>query len=398
MRILQLCTKVPYPPKDGGAAGVYFFSKAFSDLHCEIDILAVNPPKHHISESFFSEVPSSIHIHPVPFNTRPRADKALRNLFFSKMPYFVERFINPDYLKSLLGLLNTNQYDVIQIEGVYLCPYLDEIRKHTKAKVVLRAHNIEYALWQDIAVNEKIIFKRVYLRLQAKRLKKFEIARFSEVDGVTSVTPADCQVITSCCKNIKAMVAPFGIEPVQCPAPEEFNPHALFFLGALDWLPNIEAIQWFVLQIWPEIHRIYPEMRFHVAGRNPSPSLALMLSQRKGVEFYGEVANARSFMQPYSIMVVPLFSGSGIRVKIIEAMQLGKIVIASAKAVDGIPAVDGEHLFIAESLSDYASCIRKLISTPQLAATVSENASKFVNEQFNVRDIAANVLRFYDQI
>jgi polysaccharide biosynthesis protein PslH len=398
MRILQLCTKVPYPPMDGGAAGIYTFSKAFAHLGHQVDVLAVNPPKHFISEQAFKNISETIEIHTVEINTSPQWMSALKNILFTRLPYFVERFVNEAYENKLISLIQINKPDIIQIEGVYMCPYINTIRKYSTAKIVLREHNVEYMLWQNVARNEGNILKKAYLKIQAARLKKFELNQLNKVDGVTTVTGYDMSILKDKFPTLKAEVIPFGIEIAKSHSENTPNLNAILFFGALDWIPNQEAISWFVKNVWPCIRKELPDMQLHIAGRNAPLPLANWLNTQPGILFHGEISDAKLFTKQYTITIVPLFSGSGIRVKIIEAMEQGKIVIASAKAISGIPAVDGEHLFVAESAIDYLNHIKNLISNPNCIEIISENAMKFIQERFNILAITSQLMNFYQDI
>jgi len=398
MKILQLCTKVPYPPMDGGAAGIYNFTKAFANSGHQVVVLAVNPPKHFINESVFKNLHEAIEIHAVKINTSPHWYGALWNIFFTSVPYFVERFINESYKKELIRQIRVSKPDIIQIEGIYLCPYITTIRKYSTAKIVLRSHNVEYLLWQNIAHNEHNLFKKVYLNLQASRLKKFEIKQLDQVDGVTTVTEHDLLVLRKHVPSMKAMVIPYAIEISTSPSQHNLNLKDLFFFGALDWIPNQEAITWFVKIVWPKIHKELPDMQLHIAGRNAPLQLINCLKTQPGIFFHGEISDAKLFTKQFTFAVVPLFSGSGIRVKIIEGMEQGKVVIASAKAISGIPAVDGEHLLLAESADEYLNHVKNLISNPNLVRKISGNAMQLVQERFNILAITTQLMNFYQDI
>jgi polysaccharide biosynthesis protein PslH len=398
MKILLLATKVPFPPKDGGTAMVYIFSKILNKLGHSVHILAVNPPKQFISKSMFSELPNGIQIDTIEMNTTPRWYNAAQNLIFNSLPYQVERFINKKYEDQLITILEKISPDIVQIEGVYLCPYIPVIRKYSSAKIILRAHNIEHALWFNIADQEKNPVKKLYLRILSKRLKKYEIDQFAIVDGITTTTEIDMQILKIYQQKTKASVVPFGIEPLDKLTGRVINTGSVSFIGALDWIPNQEAIQWFILEVWPRILKKYPALQFHIAGRNAPPSLRSFIQQQKGIVFHGEVADSKSFLNQFSMMVVPLFSGSGIRVKIIEAMQYGLVVIASAKALAGIPAVHGSEVLIADSPEEYVQGITSLMEDQPLITQLSTNAMDFVLKKYNISTIGSELNEFYREI
>ena len=152
MRILQLMNKVPWPPKDGGAIACLNMTKGFSMLGHEVTVLSMNTSKHHVR------------IKDMPLDLRKKADfrlvevpasinwfEAALNLLFSDMPYNAQRFISDEYTTELVKLLNEKKFDVIQLEGLYLCPYIPVIRQYSEARIAYRAHNIEYEIWERTA-------------------------------------------------------------------------------------------------------------------------------------------------------------------------------------------------------------------------------------------------------
>lgn len=398
MRILQLATKVPYPPKDGGAAGIYIFSEVFAKLEHAVTLLAVNPPKHFISEETISKAPASIQIKAIPVNTNPVWHGALVNLLFQSYPYQIVRFINKDFETKLIELLRDQKPEIVQLEGIYMCPYIPVIRKYSNARIVLRAHNVEHILWKDIAVNEKNALKRIYLKIQADRLKKYELEQLSKVDGITTVTDYDLSVLASYCKPSQIKVIPFGLYPLPSEEAIPVNLNAIAFIGALDWMPNQEAIIWFLKEAWPKIFKKFPNLRFHLAGRNAPAHLISLAKQQEGVVFHGEVPDSKEFLSQFSIIIAPLFSGSGIRVKIIEAMQHGKVVIASAKAADGIPAIPGKHLIIADNADEFLTALTNLTEHPETISQISADATAFIQEKFNILAIGSDVIDFYKEL
>lgn len=399
MRILQLSTKVPYPPKDGGAAGVYVFSEVLQKLGHAVSILAINPPKHFIDPSSLAEMPAAIDIYPVSIDTTPKWYWALNNLLFKSLPYQVERFFHKEVEAKLIELLENFKPEVIQLEGIYLCLYIPIIRKYSKAKIILRAHNVEHALWQEITASEKNPLKKFYLRLQTKRIKSFEIAQLFAVDGITTVTENDKDILQTYKSATPIRVLPFGVSTIENPiSPIKQSITDIAFIGALDWMPNLEALQWFINDVWPGILKAYPLLKFHIAGRNASPSFATYITQKKNVVFHGEVPDSSAFLSQYSILVVPLLSGSGIRVKIIEAMRQGLAIIASPKAAEGIPVIHGKNILLAEHPEDFITSIGMIIENHELLAKLSTNAKILVNEKFNILAVGKELVEFYNNI
>jgi glycosyltransferase involved in cell wall biosynthesis len=398
VKILQLCTKVPFPPKDGGAKGVYAFAHALCTLGHTVTVLAINPPKHFISNNQIEKIPEGIHIYAEPVDTSAHIFAALKNLLLSSQPYQVERFIDSGYRKKLIELLTSNPPDIVQLEGIYLSPYIPVIRQYSKAKIVLRAHNIEFLLWKDIAKQENNIAKKAYYRIQSQRLKEYEISSINKVDGITALTEHDVSSIKRWGQNNTIKLIPFGIPIKPDTSPYIADKKNILYIGALDWIPNQKAILWFVKQVWPSVIKKHPTCTLHIAGRNAPPAIARNLKKAEGVHFHGEIDNTEIFFSLGSIMVVPLFSGSGMRVKIVEAMQKGKIILATSKAIEGIPAIPGIHYISANKKNEFRDALRLIFSDCFDLKTLSFNAQSLINEKFNILAITSDLIDFYSKI
>lgn len=401
MKILVLANKMPYPPKDGGAIATLSLAKSLRRCGCEVDLLAMNTPKHYCREEDIpAEISSEINFYAVEVDTTIKATKALCNLLFSSKPYNAERFINEAFAKKLKALLSEKQYDVVQLEGLYLCPYIETIRKHSSAKIALRAHNVEHEIWSRMVENEKSFPKRFYKRIIAKRMRKFELSYINLYDYLVPITDRDADFFSQN-GNVKPMhVVPLGLEP-KSPLFSIDNTKADFtsfsFLGALDWQPNIEGLEWFVRNVWNEYRKKHSGVKFRVAGRNANVPFANFLKSN-GVDYVGEVENAADFYASGSVFIVPLMSGSGMRVKVVEAMAAGKVVITTTIGTEGIATENGKNILIADDATKFLQCMEMVASDRSIHERISNAARKFVNENYNNNIIASGLLNFYEKM
>ena len=160
MKILQLCNKFPYPPKDGGAIAILNLTKGFRCNGHQVKILAMNTKKHYINpEEVIKALKNIAEFDYVNINTDINAIKAAINLFFSGLPYNAERFITKEFNDKLTKILSEDNFDIVQLEGVYLTPYIKTIRKCSDARIALRTHNIEHDIWARIVHNTNNILK-----------------------------------------------------------------------------------------------------------------------------------------------------------------------------------------------------------------------------------------------
>jgi glycosyltransferase involved in cell wall biosynthesis len=170
----------------------------------------------------------------------------------------------------------------------------------------------------------------------------------------------------------------------------------LFHIGALDWAPNQEGLIWFFDHCWYKIREKCPEVKFYLAGRN-APDWFERRIRRAGVEYLGEINDAYDFINSKAIMVVPLFSGSGMRIKIIEGMSLGKPIVTTDIGTEGIPTSNGEDILIANDADQFVDAVVKLVNDRELANRIGKNAIGFIQEKFDNLSQAEALIEFYKQ-
>ncbi len=397
MNILQLCNKSPYPSRDGGAIATSAMSQGFEKLGHRVYILAINTPKHYTTEVEIAPLlPENINIKLVDVNTNINVFRFINNLFFSRLPYNAERFYSKAFEAELVDLLKNNSFDVIQIEGLYMAFYVPLIRKYSQALISYRAHNIESEIWFRTAISEKNVLKKLYFNNLAKRLRKFEIAFLAQYDVLVPITEADADKLSKLGNKKPTFVAPATIDPENLQyEPENVNYPSVFFIGALDWVPNQEGLIWFVDKIWPLIKREKNDVDFHVAGRN-APHWLINKLRRSGVNFWGEIENSHKFMNTFAVMVVPLFTGSGLRVKIVEGMSLGKAIVSTTIGTEGIDTVHGQNIMIADTIEEFADCVTLLISNNKIYENICNEARQFAIQHYQGTKVMSGLFNFFN--
>lgn len=399
MKILQLCKKFPYPLKDGETIAVTYLSRALSELGCEITLLCMNTSKHHTD---VDQIPPDYDhyksIHFVDIDNSITTLGAFSNLF-SKESYHVSRFISDEFKQSIVNLLQDQEFDVIQLETLYLAPYVDLIREYSDAIITMRAHNVEHEIWERITKNTTFFPKKMYLNYLTKKLKRFELEHLNAYDYLIAVTKKDLNTFKDLGYRNGAIASPIGIETkaykIQSTAlnTKEFS---LCFIGSLDWRPNIEGLDWFLQEVWPSMHVKFPNLKLHIAGRNtPYNIMSLNLPN---VKVHGEVESAIGFLGEHTALVVPLFSGSGMRVKILEGMALGNVVITTRLGLEGIDAKHGEEVLIADTTQDFLDSVEKCINDQEMVKRISNSAKEFVDNTYDNIDNAKELLQTYHDL
>ena len=399
MKILVICNKSPYPPREGGPIAMNMIVEGLISEGHTVKVLAVNSFKYNINPE---DIPSSYRektgIELIDVDLRIKPWQAFLNLFTGRS-YHVERFISSNFRKRLIEVLQSDRYDIVQMETLFMAPYLSTVRANSDAKVVLRAHNIEHLVWARVAEGTHNPLKRRYISHLASTLRRYEQAMIPIFDGIAAITEKDAEYFSRqlAVGSGQLAVIPFGIDIQNIPQPVPSpDPVSLFTIGAMNWIPNEEGVRWFLHHIWPEVHKEFPSLKYYLAGRE-MPGWMQRISF-PNVEVLGEVPDAREFMDAHGIMIVPLLSGSGIRIKIIEGMAAGKPVISTLIGAEGIEYTNGKNLLIANASCEFIDMISLCINDMDRCIKVGEDARKLIDTTYDRQLIIQKLVTFYKQL
>lgn len=374
--------------------------KALHHLGCEISMLAMNTSKHKANVdrqpeelSYYSEIQT------VEVDNQIRAIDAFKNLFTDDS-YHISRFVSEEFQEKLIELLSRKTFDIIQLETLYLAPYLPIIRQYSKAMIAMRAHNVEHEIWERISAKSGFLPKKWYLRYLTNKLKRFEMDQLNEYDFLVAISERDLNQFKKLGYQNGAIASPVGIEAHHfSKLPQgrrQEKALSLFFIGSLDWMPNLDGLQWFMENVWAKTKSLPDSLTLHIAGRNTPDWMREKWTDR--VRIHGEIADAHQYIRDHDVMIVPLFSGSGMRVKILEGMALGKMVITTSLGLEGIPAEHGKHVWVADTEEEFLDAIQQVIANKSIVAEIGENARQFVLENFDALEIAQRLLESYRYI
>lgn len=396
MNILLLCNRVPFPLKDGGAIAVYNMITGLKNAGNTVDVFALNTKKDFLNPS---ELPQELitkgSFYTADIDTTVRAIPALLNLF-SKNSYNISRFYNTSVDQKLINHLKNKQFDIIQIEGLFMLPYVPSIRKYSDAKIMFRAHNVEAQIWSRLA-NAAIGIKKWYLSLLSERIKTFESIIPGTVDYIIPITAEDASYFKNNFPSAKIFVSPAGVNlenfKLSNTIPEA---KSLFHLGALNWIPNQEAVQWLLTDIFQKLISIRSDFTIHIAGKH-TPEHFYQYSNAN-IVVLGEIDNAVDFINSKSIMLVPLLSGSGMRLKIVEGMSLGKAIISTSVGAEGIRYTNQENIIIANTTDEFVTAIQDLLDHPEKIKHIGLAAKKLIEEEYDNKHIVGKLNDFYKEV
>jgi len=398
MRILQLCNKPPYPPIDGGSKAMHNLTRGLLAAGHSVKVLCISTPKNSLD---IDEIPADYlaktRIEGVYVDTSVNLVDAFTDLLTADN-YNISRFFSPDVDIRLIRLLSEEEFDVVQLESLFMTPYIPTLRRYSNARIVLRSHNLEHVIQGRIATGERNFLKRPYRKFLAKQLHDYEMSVLDRVDGVAAISPSDAEHFAEHGTNTPIATIPFAVEPSEYVVEEGKNAAApvFFHLGSMDWLPNEEAIRWLLDEVWPKVLKQRPNARLELAG-NKMPD-DLLKREQTGVGIRGRVKNALTYMRARQVMVVPLFSAGGMRVKIIEGMALGKAVISTPIGAEGIDHTEGLNILIARNATEFAAHIVALDESPDYRRMLGNEARKLVENSYSDTHIVQDLVTFYNRL
>ncbi|AMJ65832.1 glycosyltransferase family 4 protein [Hymenobacter sp. PAMC 26628] len=421
MHILQVCFRVPYPPHDGGAIAMYETVRGLAEAGHTVTVLAVNTPKHHQPADALAHLGPNVRMVAVDVDTRLSPLKALRNLLFSAQPYNLERFISLPLAETFKDLLLTQSVDVVHVEGTFVAWYVavfvaQEIaagRLPARAQLplfALRSQNVEYTIWEMLAHRTGNPVKRWYLRKLARRLQAFEHWMLPHFDAIVAITEEDAVRFRRMCASAAAAHAAPRPAPVVAVMPASFDlrrlrpattapePRTVFMLGSLNWLPNLEGIDWFLREVWPQAHAELPGLALHLAGSHPPEALTSRPAGQDNVFVHGFVESSTAFMAQYELMLVPLLSGGGMRVKVVEGLAVGKAILSTSIGAEGIAARDGENILLRDGAAAWLQALRDYYHGRLPLAAISQAAARTAQQEYDTRQVTQRLVELYEEL
>jgi glycosyltransferase involved in cell wall biosynthesis len=318
---------------------------------------------------------------------------ALMNLF-SDRSYFASRFYFKEFEDKLISVLKEKQFDVVQLESIFMGEYISVIRKYSHAKIVVRTHNIEHIIWSRMIANEKNAARKKYLSLQNSRLKIFEYRVLKEVDAIVPITSVDQKYFEDWNIQKPFFSSPTGLllEKYKIDHSKE-APLSVFHFGSMDWMPNEEAVLWFVDEVWRKVLVEQPNAKFFIIGRGISPKVASL--EVPGVVVVGAAGSPEEVYHQYSVMVVPLLSGSGMRIKLIEGMAYGKAIVSTKVGAEGISVTNGKNCLITDDPSEFAKDVVALLNEEAKRKSLQSEARQFAEKNYDNTTLVRGLLNFY---
>jgi Glycosyltransferase len=291
--------------------------------------------------------------------------------------------------------LRSGRYDIVHVEGQFLLPYVPAIRKETRAPIVLRAQNVEFRIWERLAAQADGIHAQALQHI-ASTLGGWEIAHLDDCDALIPIAEEDARDFRELGATKPSFVLPCGVSRNSDHAAPSLT-RSFYFLGSMLYRPNQEAVRWLADEVWPRVLALEPDAQLTVAGSGFPEALRAYLRQRN-IEVAADIPDVRTFSAPFRAMLAPLFSGSGMRIKVLEAMSLGKPVIATPLGAGGIDVTPGENILIADDADAFAQEVVRCMNDDALAQRIGDAARVLVAARYDSDVLARKLLAVYEEL
>lgn len=410
-RLLFLTPQLPSPTRQGAAIRNWNLIVELAKIY-QIDLLTFSVPGEEgdtprQSESSRRPWQRVVRV-PLPRRTLLRR---LKVLLTTPHPDMADRLWSVPYLHELAALLASERYDIVQAEGIEMARYLQLIARYRlpdyNPLLIFDDHNAEWLLqrraaWTDLHRPNRWLHA-LYSAIQQRRIRRFEARIMAAVDLTICVSSADAAVLQPLAPSRPLIVAPNGVDTAYytvASVPRERPRFDVIFSGTLNYRPNIDAVIWFVTEVWPIVTRRPVDRRgrsprLALIGRNPTETITRLVSNQ-GVTVTGSVVDDRPYFAGATVYVLPMRYGGGSRLKLLNALAMGCAVVSTTAGAEGVTVRHDEHLLIADSAADFAAAIERLLGDTALRARLGAAGQAFVREQYDWQAIVTRIRAGYD--
>ena len=402
MKVLLLTPQSPYPPHQGTSLRNFHIIRGLAQA-CEVSLVSfLEPGQTAVPGQItpLAELCQTIETVPVPQRT---TSKRLQQLLATRRPDMAHRLFSQAFNVRLLHMLQAADFDIVQIEGIEMARYLPVIRHGSpRSKIVFDDHNAETELQRRNFLTDLRQPRRwvaaAYSAEQVRRLHKFERWVCQQADWVTAVSQPDKMHLEKLTHGQTAItVIPNSLDVQQFQLGEaEAIPSDIVFSGKMDYRPNVDAVLWFVAEVWPQIRRERPSTTFTIVGQKPHARLE-RLRDEPGITLTGWVERVEPYLAGAKVFILPFRVGSGTRLKLIEAMAAGRALVSTAVGAEGFPVEHNRELLLVDDPVEMGTAVLHLLTHPKERLRLGQAAQQFA-QQYDWRVVVPEFLAIYQKL
>ncbi len=384
MNILFLATNYPYPLDTGHNLRTFNILKSLAREH-RIFFIGFTKPKNISGVS--QDDPMHGICEQVHIFTAPDDSSRLRMMFslflnlFTFNPYIAEKYIIGDASKKIKETINQYKIDLVHFDILHLARYSDIVGPLLK---VLTEHNVESERCYRLSKNSQNPMVKLFMYIQYKKLYKFEKENCALFDTCITVSAHDRDVLRRMSPKTRFVVLPNGVDSSYfTPGSKEVHPKSIVWTGGMGSPYNKEAMEYFCRDIFPIVQNSVPGLTFNVIGSEPPNALIQLAKRFSSINILGYVDDIRPTVRSNAVFIAPIKSGGGTKIKVLNAMSMGKAVVTTSVGAEGIEAESGKEIIIEDDSESFAGAVIDLLGDPNRVKGLGSNARKLILDKYD---------------
>jgi len=396
MRILFITEKFPYPLNNGGNIRTYHILRCLSERH-SVTLFSIEPETDKTKAVNFIKEICDVKTFPRKRRSAPwKAFYMLQSMLYGK-PYPINKNYSAAMKTALRNALQNSEFDALHFNHIDAAVYFDLIPKNIKLFTVFDTHNIISELLCSMKEESRSSLRHWFINIQERKFRKLEYRYFSSVDRCLVCSQEEEDKIKKHQHGANLAVVPNGVDTEhftrRVPYPDVNNKTLkIVFVGAMGYYPNAEGVLFFAKRVLPLIVKKKPDVEFLVVGSDPTKEIMAIKSP---VRVLGHVDDVRDYMEEGHVFVVPLRSGGGTRLKVLDALALEVPVVSTTTGAEGITVSDGENIILADTPEDIANAVLRLFDDRSMVKKLCENGRKLVYEHYAWDIIGKKIISVY---
>jgi glycosyltransferase involved in cell wall biosynthesis len=400
LNLLFVTPYLPSPPGFGGQRRIHGLLTGLARNHRVSVVSLVRPDESHevslrTTREYCREV---VTVSNPAFALTHRGKRALqlRSLASSRSFEWLTHVL-PEMSRAVRELTARERFDVVTFEFSHLAPYRRAVAGDPRPICVLDEHNIEFEILRRTAASESGLVRRAYNSINWRKLRREELSAWREFDGCAVTSDHDEKLLQGELPGTRTAIVPNAVDleffqPRPATVPE---PSTILFFGALNYFPNTDGLLFFVQEIFPKVRAALPSARLIAVGYTPDHLRSLA---GPSIDMKGFVPDVRVELERAAAVIAPLRLGGGTRLKILEAMAMGKPVVSTPEGAEGLQVEDGRDLLLASSPETFAERLVKVLKDAALSRKLGENARKLVEERYGWQASVARLEALYARL
>jgi len=399
MRLLVVSLSLPFPPTDGGKIRVLnLLRQAAGSFDITLVALETEVTDREAVADLSSDSLRVVLVPQNPVRVPSLTARSVLRAMTARTPLTAAKYDLPELRAAVVSELAGSTYDVVHLEMIHCAHLLPLVRQMSRAAVVLSTQNVDSDVWRRAADHQPTAWRRWAFRWQANVFRAAEERIGSAVNGISVASSRDAELFGKLVASTPIETIDNGVDlDGYTPDSSQEEAATCIYTGSYDWLPNADAVAYFCQAVWSRIRTGLPESRFLAVGKEPTDAMRAF-DGIDGIEIVGRVPEIHPYLRRGTVYVVPLRIGGGSRLKILEAMGMGKAIVSTSIGCEGLDVVPGRDLVVADSPYEFAEQVIRLIRDHDARRALGIAARARVEQRYGWVAIGARMNAFYERV